>query len=186
MTVNSAYGGTAIDAAYILQIDAKTINTAHILQIDGSHSAHGGPIRKINAAHILQIYDGISGMSFVCLNTRWCTYTADRCRYFRHIFCMLKYACMCMLVSTSKKCTCVHAYRIRTKRLSSSLMPDLARKHLQRNLLPQARWRLLRVRSERGLTSRQRPLHASTHALLSTSRVVTFLWTFRSQRCQIW
>jgi len=123
-------------------------------------------------------------MSFVCLNTRWCTYTADRCRYFRHIFCMLKYACMCMLVSTSKKCTCVHAYRIRTKRLSSSLMPDLTRKHLQRNLLPQARWRLLRVRSERGLTSRQRPLHASTHALLSTSRVVTFLWTFRSQRCQ--
>ena len=44
MTVNSAYGGTAINAAYILQIDAKTINTAHILQIDGSHSAHGGPI----------------------------------------------------------------------------------------------------------------------------------------------
>ena len=39
MTVNSAYGGTAIDTAYILQIDAKTINTAHILQIDGSHSA---------------------------------------------------------------------------------------------------------------------------------------------------
>jgi len=71
-------------------------------------------------------------MSFVCLNTRWCTYTADRCRYFRHIFCMLKYACMCMLVSTSKKCTCVHAYRIRTKRLSSSLMPGLARKQLQR------------------------------------------------------
>ena len=72
MTVNSAYGGTAINAAYILQIDAKTINTAHILQIDGSHSAHGGPIRKINAAHILQINDGISGMSFVCLNTRAC------------------------------------------------------------------------------------------------------------------
>ena len=78
---------------------------------------------------------------------------------------MLKYACMCMLVSTSKKCTCVNAYRIHTKRLSSSLMSDLARKQLYRSLLPPARWRLLRARSERGLTSRQRPLHASTHAL---------------------
>jgi len=45
MTVNSAYGGTAIDAA-CLQIDAKTINVAHILQIDGSHSAHGGTIKE--------------------------------------------------------------------------------------------------------------------------------------------
>jgi len=48
MIVNSAYGGTAIDAAYILQIDAKTINAAHILQIDGtgSHNAHGGTIKE--------------------------------------------------------------------------------------------------------------------------------------------
>jgi len=45
MTVISAYGGTAIDAA-CLQIDAKTINAAHILQIDGSHSAHGGNIKE--------------------------------------------------------------------------------------------------------------------------------------------
>ena len=51
MTVNSAYGGTAIDAAYILQIDAKTINAAHILQIDGSHSAHGGPIKETSMLH---------------------------------------------------------------------------------------------------------------------------------------
>ena len=51
MTVNSAYGGTAIDAAYILQIDAKTINTAHILQIDGSHSAHGGPMNEKSMLH---------------------------------------------------------------------------------------------------------------------------------------
>jgi len=36
---------TAIDAA-CLQIDAKTINAAHILQIDGSHSAHGGTIKE--------------------------------------------------------------------------------------------------------------------------------------------
>jgi len=45
MTVNSAYGGTAIDAA-CLQIDAKTINAAHILQIDGIDSAHGGTIKE--------------------------------------------------------------------------------------------------------------------------------------------
>jgi len=45
MTVNSAYGGTAIDAV-CLQIDAKTINAAHILQIDGSHSAHDGTIKE--------------------------------------------------------------------------------------------------------------------------------------------
>jgi len=45
MTVNSAYGGTAIDAA-CLQIDAKTINAAHILQIDGSHRVHGGTIQE--------------------------------------------------------------------------------------------------------------------------------------------
>ena len=51
MTVNSAYGGTAIDAAYILQIDAKTINAAHILQIDGSHSAHGGTIQEQPILH---------------------------------------------------------------------------------------------------------------------------------------
>ena len=56
MTVNSAYGGTAINAAYILQIDDKTINTAHILQIDGSHSAHGGPMN----------------------GNQYCTHTADR------------------------------------------------------------------------------------------------------------
>ena len=45
MTVNSAYGATAIDAA-CLQIDATTINAAHILQIDGSHSAHGGTMKE--------------------------------------------------------------------------------------------------------------------------------------------
>ena len=46
----SRVGGVTIDAAYILQIDVKMIVAAHILQID----------------------DGISGMSFVCLNTRVC------------------------------------------------------------------------------------------------------------------
>jgi len=46
MTVNSAYGGTAIDAACIFQIDAKMINAAHILQIDGSHNANGGTIKE--------------------------------------------------------------------------------------------------------------------------------------------
>ena len=45
MTGNSAYGGTAIVTA-CLQIDAKMINAAHILQIDGSHSAHGDTIKE--------------------------------------------------------------------------------------------------------------------------------------------
>ena len=51
ITFNSAYGGTAIDAAYILQIDAKTIHAAHILQMNGNHSAHGGTIKERSMLH---------------------------------------------------------------------------------------------------------------------------------------
>jgi len=102
MTVNSAYGGTAIDAAYTLQIDAKTINAAHILQIDGSHSAHSGTIKEIDIVHILQSDNAISGASFVGSSTLCCTYTVNGCLYFRYVVCLLKYAFMCMLVSTSK------------------------------------------------------------------------------------
>ena len=46
----------------------------------------------------------------VCSKLRCCTYTVDGCLYFRHVVCLLKYVFMCMLVSTSKKSMCVHAY----------------------------------------------------------------------------
>ena len=47
----SRVGGVTIDAAYILQIDVKMIVAAHILQIDGSHNAHGGPMNEKSMLH---------------------------------------------------------------------------------------------------------------------------------------